>query len=303
MSKLPRLLPIVFVAVAGVLAMKVITSLDLMPGVFHAAEAFAASKTPAKKAAKTAAPAKGEGDKADDPTEAYAADSSATASAAASAASDAADAVPTVPAPACATSIDQLAQQAGMSSSELNILQSLGQRRQELDQREGQLDSRQQLIDAADAKLDARISQLQDLKGQIQGLLDQANKASDSDTDRLVSVYSAMKPKDAAAVMTTMSDDVALPIAAKMKDRVLASILGAMDPASARALTEKLANRNKAAGGLQQQLDKATAPAGAQSSASASSGAASSAEASAEPAKPARGARGKAKAKAEAAKA
>ena len=260
MANLPRFLPLVFVAIGGVVAMKAITSLDLAPNAFHAAEAFAADvtkKAPAKKPAPKAAKAEGVETKGgDDPTESYAVSPALMAADANSAASDAAASAPT--APICATSIDDLAKQAGMSPNELQILQNLGQRRQQLDQREQSLNSRQALIDAADSKLDSRIKQLSDLKTQIQALLDQANKTQDDDTNRLVAVYTAMKPKDAAVVMASMKDEVRLPIAAKMKDRALAAILGAMDPASARELTEKLATRMQSANGLQQQLDKAT---------------------------------------------
>ena len=274
MANLPRFLPILFVAVGGVVAMKAITSLDLAPGVYHAAEAFAADaakKLPAKKAVPKAKAAGAEADRGDDPTESYAVSPEMAAADANSAASDAAASVPqtSMPmAPICATSIDDLAKQAGMSPNELQILQNLGQRRQQLDQREQSLNSQQALIDAADSKLDARIQQLSDLKTQIQTLLDQANKTQDDDTNRLVAVYTAMKPKDAAVVMASMKDEVRLPIAAKMKDRALAAILGAMDPAAARDLTEKLATRMQNAGGLQQQLDKASAG-GAQASAGA----------------------------------
>jgi flagellar motility protein MotE (MotC chaperone) len=264
MANMPRLLPLVFVAVIGVLALKVITSLNILPDVFHKAEAIAADAAK-KDAPRDAKPAKakaskggGEVQKDDDPTESYSV-SPATAAAAESSASPAA-AVAAVAggAPACATSINDLAAQAGISPNELNILQSLAQRRAQLDQREAQLDSRAQLIQAADDKLDARITQLTTLKGQIQALLDQANKTSADDTNRLIAVYSAMKPKDAAAILTTMDDSVRLPIAAGMKDRALAAILGAMAPDAARELTEKLSNRMKAAGGLQTQLDKVT---------------------------------------------
>jgi len=257
---MPRFLPIVFVAVAGVLAMKAITSLDAVPAMFHAAQAFAADtkKPDAKKAdAKPEVKAKSEeAKKGDDPSESYAIDPALMAAAAGASASDAAATAPV--APICATSIDDLAKQAGMSPSELQILQNLGTRRAQLDQREAQLNSRGQLIDAADAKLDARIQQLTDLKGQIQGLLDQATKVQNDDTTRLVSVYAAMKPKDAAAAMTIMADDVRLPIASQMKDRALAAILGAMTPDAAKDLTEKLAKRMQQANGLQQQLNKVT---------------------------------------------
>jgi len=262
MANLPRLLPIVAVAVGGVLALKAITSLDVLPDVFHNAAAFAADKKadapkakPAKKAAKGPG---GEVDREDDPSEGNSVDPSLLAAADASSSAKPAAAAAAA-APVCATSVKDLAAQAGISPNELNILQSLGQRRQELDQREQALNSREQLIQAADDKLDARINQLQGLKTQIQGLLDQANKTSADDTVRMVKVYESMKPKDAAAVLTTMSDEVRLPIAAGMKDRALAAILGAMTPDAARDLTEKLTNRMKATSGLQQQLDKMTA--------------------------------------------
>lgn len=274
MANLPRILPIVFVAVGGVLAMKAVTSLDVMPDAFHAAQAFAADKaTPKAEKPKTAAKAKatgsaGEASNPDDPTESHEVDPILKAADAASSGKDAAATAPA--APICATSVKDLATQAGMSPNELNILQSLGQRRAELDQREQGLNSRQQLIDAADSKLDARITQLQSLKGQIQALIDQATKTSADDTVRMVKVYESMKPKDAAAVLTTMSDEVRLPIAAGMKDRALAAILGAMTPDAARDLTEKLTNRMKAADGLQQKLNKATANGGVTSGAATS---------------------------------
>jgi len=246
-----------------VLALKVITSLEVMPDVFHAATAFAADskKVDAKPATAKKAVAKpagkGEVDRSDDPTQSYGADPALMAADAASQGKDAAATAPMTP--ICATSVDDLAKQAGISPNELNILQSLGQRRAQLDQREQQLNSRGQLIEAADSKLDARITQLADLKTQIQGLLDQATKVQDDDTTRLVAVYAAMKPKDAAAAMTIMSDDVRLPIASKMKDRALAAILGAMSADAAKDLTEKLAKRMQRADSLQQQLNKTTA--------------------------------------------
>ncbi len=274
MANLPRLLPIVAVAVGGVLALKAITSLNVLPDVFHAATAFAADgkkagDTPKAKPAKAAKGSGGEVVKDDDPTEAHAVDPALLAADATSSAKPAAAAAAAV-APVCATSVKDLATQAGISPNELNILQSLGQRRQELDQREQGLNSREQLIQAADDKLGARIDQLQGLKTQIQGLLDQAKKTSADDTVRMVKVYESMKPKDAAAVLTTMSDDVRLPIAAGMKDRSLAAILGAMTPDAARDLTEKLTNRMKSTTGMQQQLDKMTANGNTASGASSS---------------------------------
>ena len=274
MSSLSRFLPIIGVAVGGVLAMKVITSVGVLPDVFHKAEAVAASAKPAKKDAGT------EKADADDPTQAYGV--SGSAATAGSAATNAAATAPTV-APVCATSLDELAKDAGISPGEYATIQALGTRRQQLDAWQTQLNSQSQLVQAADGKLDSRISQLTALKAQIQALIDQASKTQSDDTNRMIKVYEAMKPQAAAQVLTTMSDDVRLPIAAGMKDRALAAVLAVMTPDAARELTEKLANRMKAANGLQEKLNNVTqaAPANAnqaqaQAAADASSSAASS---------------------------
>ena len=280
MSSLSRFLPIIGVAVGGVLAMKVITSVGVLPDVFHKASAVAAEAKPAKKAAGTE---KGgtEQTGADDPTQAYGVSGSA-----ATADSAAKDAVATAPAvaPVCATSLDELAKDAGISPGEYKTLQDLGTRRQQLDAWQAQLNSQTQLVQAADGKLDSRIQQLTALKTQIQALIDQASKTQSDDTNRMIKVYEAMKPQAAAQVLTTMADDVRLPIAAGMKDRALAAVLAVMTPDAARELTEKLANRMKAANGLQEKLNNVTqaAPANAgQAQAQAAADASSSSSSSA----------------------
>ncbi len=294
MSNLTRFLPIIGIAVGGVLAMKVITSAGVLPDVFHKAEAAAAVAHAKDKPAKAGKTGSEKAD-SDDPTNAFSASASSTqqATTADSMAKDAAAVAPATPAPApiCATSVKQLADEAGVSQGEIQTLQNLGARRQQLDAREAQLNGQTQLMQAAGDKLDSRITQLTALKQQIQGLIDQASKTQSDDTNRLIAVYSAMKPQAAAQVMTTMDDEVRLPIAAGMKDRALAAILAVMTPDAARALTEKLANRMKGSNTLQQKLNSVTqaAPANAaQAQAQASADAASSAAASsAAPAKPA----------------
>jgi flagellar motility protein MotE (MotC chaperone) len=256
---MPRYLPVVFVAVGGVLAMKALTSLESMPDVLRsvafAAEASASpDDTTDVSDSSSASSSSGAASSASQSSSVSESASPALAAAAEGAATPAA-----AVAPACATSLDDLARQAGMSASELQLLQSLGVRRAQLDQREQQLNARERLIETAETKLDARIQQLDSLRTQVQGLLDQAKAQADADTARMVKVYESMKPKDAAAVFTQMSDEVRLPIAAAMKERSLAAVLAAMPPAAAKDLTEKLTARMKGANGLQGQLDRVSA--------------------------------------------
>jgi flagellar motility protein MotE (MotC chaperone) len=210
---MPRIIPLTAIAIGGVLAINAITH---GPALLSAAQAFAEDAT--KSGAKDAKPA---------------------------VAPDASVATPSPPklAPVCAPTAAELAKEAGLSPAELQVLQSLGNRRGELDQRESDLDTQVQLIAAAEAKLDSRIKEMNGLKTDIQGLLTQSDQQQEAETGRLIRVYEAMNPKDAAPRLATMEDSVRLPIAAKMKERALAAILGKMDADAARILTEKLAHR------------------------------------------------------------
>jgi flagellar motility protein MotE (MotC chaperone) len=197
MSKIPRLLPLIAVAIGGVVAVRAV---GVAPGLFEGARAWAEEAVPA--------------------------------------------AAPAVPAAAvCALTPEQLAQQAGISPAELRIIQSLSARRTELDARDADFASMLPLMTAAEQKLDARVAALESVKAEVQALLGQVGEREKAEVDRLVAVYSAMRPREAARVFATLDDDVRLPVAAAMRPRSLAAVMAQMEPAAARELTEKLAGR------------------------------------------------------------
>lgn len=233
MSRVPRLLPLVAVAVGGVLSVKALAEIDALPRMLAGARAFAADAQPkavAKPAPKPAPAAPGAPAAPAVPP---------TANAAAAAPPAAGPARPLV----CAPSSIQLAKDAGLSPAELQVLQSLGSRRTQLDQREQDMDTQIQLLAAAEAKLDAKLKGLNGLKADLQTLLGQTEQKEAAEIDRLVTVYSKMKPRDAAAVMATLDDRVRVPVAARMKEAALAAILSQMPTPEAKKLTENLARR------------------------------------------------------------
>ena len=201
MSKIPRLLPLIAIAIGGVVAVRAI---GVAPGMFEGAKAWAEEAVPAAAPAVAAAAA------------------------------------------VCALTPEQLARQAGISPAELRILQSLSGRRSELDARDTDLASMLPLMATAEQKLDAKVAALEAVKAEVQVLLGQVSEQEKAENDRMVAVYSAMRPKDAARVFATLDDDVRLPVAAAMRPRSLAAIMAQMDPAAARVLTEKLAQRFRA---------------------------------------------------------
>jgi flagellar motility protein MotE (MotC chaperone) len=146
----------------------------------------------------------------------------------------------------CALSPEQLAQQAGISPAELKIIQSLSARRTELDARDQDFATTLPLMVAAEQKLDAKVKALEALKAEMKQMLGQVDEREKAEIDRLVQVYSAMRPKEAAPVLATLDDRVRLPVAAAMRPRTLAAIMAQMTPAQAKELTEKLAARFQA---------------------------------------------------------
>jgi flagellar motility protein MotE (MotC chaperone) len=253
LKSVPRILPLVGVAIAGVLAVNALAGAKDLPGLLSGAQAFAeeASKAVTPKASakgdpKTAAPdAKSEG----------------------AATVEGKNAAATLPAPTispkavCAPTAAELAKQAGLSPAELQVLQSLGTRRGQLDQRENDLSTQLALMAAAEAKLDAKIKTLNSLKGDVQGLLTQSSSKEAAEVDRLVKVFEGMKAKDAAPRMVLLDDSVRIPIAAKMKERALSSIIAAMPAPEAKRLTESLARRYSDAMAAAKKAEQAANPA------------------------------------------
>ena len=234
MKPVPRILPLVGVAIGGVLALNALAGARDLPSLLTGARAFAED---------TVKPAKGQTPKA------KAADPAKAAAAAEAPTGQPQDAAAVLPAPSitpravCAPTAAELAKQAGLSPAELQVLQSLGQRRGQLDQRESDFSTQLALIAAAEAKLDAKMRAMNGLKGEVQGLLNQTNAREAAEIDRLVKVFEGMKAKDAAPRMVLLDDSVRLPIAAKMKERALSAIIAQMPAPEAKRLTESLARR------------------------------------------------------------
>lgn len=225
MKSVPRILPLVGVAIGGVLAVNAMSGARDLEGLLSGAQAFAEEATNGGGGDK-APPPKGDG-----------------AAAPTGEAKDAAAKAPAPPRAVCAPTAAELAKQAGLSPAELQVLQSLGARRGQLDQRENDLNTQLALMAAAEAKLDAKIKALNGLKAEVNGLLQQSNAKEQAEIDRLVKVFEGMKAKDAAPRLAALDDGVRIQIAAKMKERALSAIMAQMPAADAKKLTEMLARR------------------------------------------------------------
>ncbi len=111
---------------------------------------------------------------------------------------------------------------------------------QELNTRKEDLDRREQAITELEAKLDQRVKELAALEANLKTMLDQAQKTKDEKLRHLIDVYTNMKPKQAAEVLETLDERIAVKILAGMKGRQAGEILTGVSAKKAATLSEAL---------------------------------------------------------------
>lgn len=132
-------------------------------------------------------------------------------------------------------------QSAQISASERAVLERLQERRLELDRRAREIDIRESLLKAAEGRIENRIQEVKATEARVT----QANEAKiEADKDRfkgLVTMYEAMKPKDAAKIFDRLDMSVLYAVASQMKPQKLSEVLAVMQADNAQRLTVELA--------------------------------------------------------------
>jgi flagellar motility protein MotE (MotC chaperone) len=136
-----------------------------------------------------------------------------------------------------------LAEMAGLSQAEVQVLEALRSRREALDARGEAIETQDALMLAAEQRMSERLAELRTLETHVNDLLGQLDEAQEQRLASLVDVYQRMRAKDAATVFDGLEDDVLVQVASRMRQANLAEVMGRMDPNRARALTQMLADR------------------------------------------------------------
>lgn len=137
------------------------------------------------------------------------------------------------------------------TASEINLLQSLRERREEIRTQEAALDQRQRLIQGMEQRLDQKIDELNAIKDDIQllrqeiiDLSDRFREKEDARITSLRKVYEKMKPADAARIFDNLDLTILLDVVRNMSERKLADILARMDSKKAMTVTKELGKRH-----------------------------------------------------------
>lgn len=131
------------------------------------------------------------------------------------------------------------------SRSEIELLQELSRRREELDQREQTLVQKEGLLAAAEQRIDKKIAELDTIRSDIEALIKKYDEQEEAEVQRLVKIYEAMKPKDAARIFDQLDMNILLQVVERMAERRVAPILADMSPKRAHELTAEIAMRRQ----------------------------------------------------------
>lgn len=99
------------------------------------------------------------------------------------------------------------------------------------------LDRRKQDLAAAEAKIKARLEALKSAKAALGQTRTDKTGASAAGIDRLIAVYDAMKPAEAATIIASLPPEFAAEILTRVQPAAGARIIAAIEPGQAAILT------------------------------------------------------------------
>jgi flagellar motility protein MotE (MotC chaperone) len=132
------------------------------------------------------------------------------------------------------------------STAERELIERLGERREQIDARQRELDLREKLLETAERKLDGRVGELKAVEDKLEGKKDDKDSGETQGLKKLVIMYENMKPKDAARVFDRLPSDVLVPMVLQMNPRKMSEVMASMSAEAAEKLTVALAVRARA---------------------------------------------------------
>lgn len=131
------------------------------------------------------------------------------------------------------------------------LLAAIAVEREDLAARKAALDEREAEIALARAAVLKQVQELSSLREDVTQLLEQAKGAEAADVGRLVRIYEAMKPAQAAIQLQEADLELAVLVLAAMAERNAGPIMAAMSPDRANAVSRVLLERSRLPGDQQ----------------------------------------------------
>ncbi|MHA6345263.1 MotE family protein [Roseivivax sp. CAU 1761] len=164
----------------------------------------------------------------------------------AQAAGAAAEPEPAAPAPDVGQAADEILAK-GCEMPEA-LLSAIKRERELLAAQKEKLEARASEIDLAAAELAIEKDRLGALQAELAALLERVAAHQTADVDRLVALYSAMKPGEAARIMDDLDLETTVMVLGTMRERDAAPIMAQLSPVRARAISKIILERSQLPG-------------------------------------------------------
>ncbi|BAI76434.1 flagellar motor switch protein (plasmid) [Azospirillum sp. B510] len=109
--------------------------------------------------------------------------------------------------------------------------------------RQNRLRETEAVLAATEARVGTQIQRLNGVKREVEALMTQRSNLAQEDLKRMVAIYEAMKPRDAARILTDMETDIVVDVLDRISERRAAPILAEMADAKAREVTRLILQR------------------------------------------------------------
>ncbi|PYE84506.1 MotE family protein [Pseudoroseicyclus aestuarii] len=128
------------------------------------------------------------------------------------------------------------------------VLETVTQERGLLGERQQQLAAEAAELELAREQLEIEAARLETLRGDLEAQLDRIEAVHEGDVARLVNLYRAMKPDEAAAIMNELDLEVSVMVLGDMVERDAAPILAQLSPVRAQAISRIIFERGRMPG-------------------------------------------------------
>ncbi|HYH20058.1 MAG TPA: flagellar motor switch protein [Azospirillum sp.] len=112
------------------------------------------------------------------------------------------------------------------------------------------------VLAATETRVTAQVQRLTEVKREVESLMKQRSTLQQEDIRRMVAIYEAMKPRDAARIFNDLETDIVIDVLDRMPERRSAPIIAELEDAKAREVTRIVLQRRALPG------DRATPGAG-----------------------------------------
>jgi flagellar motility protein MotE (MotC chaperone) len=141
-----------------------------------------------------------------------------------------------------------IAKLAPATCGEPALLAVIAEQQDGLAKRARRLADAEAVLAASETRIGVQLEQLTATRRDVEGLMKQRSSLQEEDIRKMVAVYEAMKPRDAARIFNSLETDIVIDVLDRMAERRTAPIIAEMADEKAREVTRIIMQRRSLPG-------------------------------------------------------